>query len=133
MYWFCECIAMKSKNDVTFLVIDDSEQHRDVLSYMLRKEGFFKVHAAENGPKGIELFKTVKPDIVFLDIMMPGMDGIETLRELKKIDSTATIVILTALSKEETALAAKESGARLYVLKPFNKEKIVDAINKILR
>jgi two-component system, chemotaxis family, chemotaxis protein CheY len=113
------------------LVVDDAEFLRVRITKMLTADGF-EVVEAENGLKAIDAFKANKPDMVLMDITMPEMDGLSALKELRKIDPSAKVVMLTALGQESVVLEAVKSGAKDFVVKPFERDRILSAINKLL-
>jgi two-component system, chemotaxis family, chemotaxis protein CheY len=113
------------------LVVDDAEFLRVRITKMLTADGF-EVVEAENGLKAIDAFKANKPDMVLMDITMPEMDGLSALKELRKIDPNAKVVMLTALGQESVVLEAVKSGAKDFVVKPFERDRILSAINKLL-
>lgn len=113
------------------LIVDDAEFLRVRISKMLTGDGF-EVAEAENGLKAIEVYKTYQPDVVLMDITMPEMDGLSALKELRKIDPNAKVVMLTALGQESVVLEAVKSGARDFIVKPFERDRVLSAINKIL-
>ena len=113
------------------LVVDDAEFLRVRISKMLSSEGH-DIIEAENGLKAVETYKTSKPDMVLMDITMPEMDGLAALREIKKYDPAAKVVMLTALGQESVVLEAIKSGARDFVVKPFEKERVISAVSKLL-
>jgi two-component system chemotaxis response regulator CheY len=98
---------------------------------MLVGEGF-EVTEAENGLKAIESYKAKKPDMVLMDVTMPEMDGLTALKELRKIDPNAKVVMLTALGQESVVLEAVKSGAKDFIVKPFDRDRVMSAINKLL-
>ncbi|MDE3057504.1 MAG: response regulator [Bacteroidota bacterium] len=113
----------------TALVVDDSPYNRAVLSSILRKKNL-KVEIAEDGEKAIELFKKSNPDVVFLDYVMPKMNGVETLRELRKLKPSVIAVMVTSISASEDVEEARTAGANGYVLKPYSAEKIYSILLK---
>jgi two-component system chemotaxis response regulator CheY len=113
------------------LIVDDAEFLRVRISKMLTGDGF-EVVEAENGLKAIEAFQANKPDMVLMDITMPEMDGLTALKELKKIDPNVKVVMLTALGQESVVLEAVKSGAKDFVVKPFERDRVMSAINKLL-
>jgi len=113
------------------LVVDDAEFLRVRISKMLSGEGH-DILEAENGLKAIETYKASKPDLVLMDITMPEMDGLAALKEIKSFDPGSRVVMLTALAQESVVLQAIKSGARAFVLKPFEKERVLSAISKLL-
>lgn len=113
------------------LIVDDAEFLRVRISKMLVGDGF-EVAEAENGLKAIEAYKANKPDLVLMDITMPEMDGLSALKELKKIDADAKVIMLTALGQESVVLEAVKSGAKDFIVKPFERDRVMSAINKLL-
>ncbi len=113
------------------LIVDDAEFLRVRISKMLTTDGF-EVIEADNGLKAIEAYKANKPDMVLMDITMPEMDGLTALKELRKIDPNAKVVMLTALGQESVVLEAVKSGAKDFVVKPFERDRVLSAINKLL-
>lgn len=113
------------------LVVDDAEFLRVRISKMLSSEGH-DILEAENGVKAVETYQSTKPDMVLMDITMPEMDGLAALREIKKIDPAAKVVMLTALGQESVVLEAIKAGARDFVVKPFEKERVLNAVAKLI-
>jgi len=101
------------------LVIDDQPGIRRLLTEVLKEAGY-EVITAANGYEGLEKVKELNPDLVLLDMKMPGMDGIETLCELKRRDFKSGIIMMTAYGELDLLNAAKEQGAHDYVIKPFD-------------
>ncbi len=113
------------------LVVDDAEFLRVRISKMLSTEGH-DILEAENGVKAVETYKSAKPDVVLMDITMPEMDGLTALREIRSYDSAAKVVMLTALGQESVVLEAIKAGARDFVVKPFEKERVLSAVSKLV-
>jgi two-component system, chemotaxis family, chemotaxis protein CheY len=113
------------------LVVDDAEFLRVRISKMLTAEGF-EVIEADNGAKAIETYKSAQPDLVLMDITMPEMDGLTALKQIRAIDAKARVIMLTALGQESVVLEAIKSGARDFVVKPFERDRVLTAINKLL-
>lgn len=103
----------------TVLVVDDQPGIRRLLMEVLTEEQYI-VHTAANGYEGIQKAKELSPDLILMDMKMPGMDGIETLRELKKIDQAEKVIMMTAYGELELVNSAKELGAYAYITKPFD-------------
>ncbi len=116
------------------VIIDDESDIRDILSYNLIKEGF-KVHQAENGKEGIELCKSIKPDLVILDVMMPGMDGVEVCENLRKTPGLENVLIcfLTARNEDYSQIAGLDAGADDYISKPIKPRVFVSRIHALIR
>ena len=113
---------MNSKG--TILVIDDEEIMREILGELLTREGY-DVRTADTGEAGIALAQDTVFDVAIVDVMMPRLDGIATLDELKKLDEALPIIMITAFASVETALAAMKRGAFDYISKPFKNEEVL--------
>ncbi len=113
------------------LIVDDAEFLRMRISKMLIGEGH-QVIEAENGLQAVERYKAEQPDVVLMDITMPEMDGLAALKEIKLSDAKAKVVMLTALGQESVVLEAIKSGARDFIVKPFERERVLGAITKLL-
>lgn len=113
------------------LIVDDAEFLRVRIGKMLAGDGY-EVFEAENGLKALETYKTLRPDLVLMDVTMPEMDGLTALKEIRKVDPQARVIMLTALGQESVVLEAVKSGARDFVVKPFERERVMSAINKLL-
>ncbi len=114
------------------LIIDDSPHMRMLLSKLLQRNGFTNVDLAVNGADGLQHFKALSPDVIFLDAIMPEMDGLTALQEIKKLKAQTIVVMTTSLSEREMVLKFKEAGADYYLLKPFEDKKLVDTLQKIV-
>jgi two-component system, OmpR family, alkaline phosphatase synthesis response regulator PhoP len=116
------------------LAVDDEEDIRELLRYNLEKDGF-EVSAAESGEKALELLRSEKPDLILLDLMLPGMDGFEVCRILKRNTGTSAIpiVILSAKGEESDVVAGLELGADDYVTKPFSPKVLIARVRAALR
>jgi len=101
------------------LVVDDEIHACDVLEKFFNLKGY-EVYTAQDGQAAINKVKEFRPHIVLLDIMMPGMGGIDVLKEIKKIDPAAGVIMVTAVADEELAKRALELGAYDYITKPVN-------------
>jgi len=111
------------------LIVDDSEYNRVLLSSLLRKKNL-QVELSDNGEDGVKKFAEAKPDIVFLDYIMPKKSGVEALADMKKINPNFLAIMLTSISAVEDVEKAKEAGASGYILKPYTAEKIYDILKK---
>ncbi len=118
----------------TILLVDDEPDVLEFLSYNLSKEGY-KVFKAKNGKDGLELMKKNHPHLVILDVMMPGMDGIETCREIRSMpDFKETIVVfLTARGEDYSQLAGFDAGADDYIAKPIKPRILTSRVKALLR
>ena len=116
----------------TILVIDDDDSLRDTISVMLEQEGFRAVQAAD-GKAGFEKALTLKPDLVLVDIRLPGMSGTEICKQLRAAQFTTPIVVLSAVGEEVDKVLLLEIGADDYVVKPFGARELMARIRAVLR
>ena len=116
----------------TALIVDDSPILRKSLRTILEKIGVAVSGEAANGVEAIKLFKESKPDLVTIDILMPQMGGIETLRFLKGLDPDVKAVMVSSLSGKEKVVECAKAGASHYILKPFDEGKIAEVLEKVL-
>lgn len=116
------------------LAIDDENDIIDLLQYNLTKEGY-EVKVANSGKKGIEIAKDFVPDVILLDIMMPGIDGVETCRQLRENPKllNSFIIFLTARAEEYSEIAAFDNGADDYIIKPIKPRALMSRIAALLR
>lgn len=119
------------RGNVRVLVVDDELIMRDSLSDWLREDGY-EVVAVEDGSQAIQKVKEEKWDVLIVDLKMPGMDGIEVMREVKEIDRGIPVIIMTAYATVDTAVKAMKEGAYDYIVKPFDPEEIGLTIRKII-
>jgi len=103
------------------LCVDDEPINLMIIEVNLMAQGY-EVYKAEDGLTAIRMVRDIKPQLVLLDIMMPGLNGIDTLKEIKKIDPDLPIIMVTGVTDEETAKSAVEQGAYDYVTKPIDFE-----------
>jgi len=123
--------AVSSAGKPRILVVDDQEALRSLLSHLLDREGFDPVQAGD-GERAVELFKSHSPLVVVSDIMMPKMDGLTLLNEIKKIDRNATVILMTGQGNEEMLLKALRGGATNFFKKPFNVRELIEEIRKVV-
>lgn len=115
------------------LVVDDAAFMRMMIKQILGKEADFEVVGeAENGLVAIEKFKELNPDIVTLDITMPELDGIEALKQIKTIDPNAKVVMCSAMGQQGMVLDAIRNGAKDFIVKPFQGDRVLEALRKAL-
>ena len=113
------------------LIVDDASFMRMSIKNMLANYDFEIVGEAENGVMAIEKYKELQPDIVTMDITMPEMDGLEALREIKKIDPGASVVMVSALGQEARMKEAIIYGAKGFIVKPLKEEMLISALSKL--
>lgn len=113
------------------LVVDDDVEMTDLLKIIL-EPGTFEVFAANSGPEGIDLARQLNPDVMILDLLMPGMDGWQVCKEIRKF-SQVPILVLSAISKPGMAARALDAGADDYLLKPMTSGVLVAHLKKLAR
>jgi two-component system chemotaxis response regulator CheY len=113
------------------LVVDDAAFMRMRCTKLLTENGF-EVAEAADGSEALEKYKQQKPDAVLLDITMPNMDGLSTLKELLKIDPGARVAMVTAMGQQSMVMEALKTGAKDFVVKPFEADRVLAALNKII-
>jgi two-component system chemotaxis response regulator CheY len=116
----------------TILIVDDASFMRGSLKYIVESDGHSVVGMAKDGQEALKLFRKLKPDIVTLDILMGGMDGLSALEAIKKESSETKVIMVSALGQEEKQKEAYELGALGYIRKPFKQTEIVDEIRRVL-
>jgi two-component system alkaline phosphatase synthesis response regulator PhoP len=121
-------------NRIKILLVDDEQDILDFLSYNLEKEDF-EVHTATNGKEAIKTAEKLLPDLIVLDVMMPGMDGIETCREIRQIGTLKNTIIafLTARNEDYSQIAGFDVGADDYITKPIKPRVLISRIKALLR
>ncbi|HBX49012.1 MAG TPA: two-component system response regulator, partial [Clostridiaceae bacterium] len=105
---------------------------RMMLKDILVKNGYEIAGEATNGIKAIEIYKVEKPDLVTMDITMPDMDGIQAVKEIKAIDPNARIIMCSAMGQQSMVMDSIKSGARDFIVKPFQPERVLEAVKKAL-
>ncbi len=116
----------------TILIADDAAFMRVRCGRMLRQHGFTVIEA-ENGREALDKYQAEKPDAVLLDITMPEMDGITALKEIKKINPDARVAMVTAIGQQQVVMEALQAGAKDFVVKPFQPERVLAAVEKLLK
>lgn len=114
------------------LIADDTEVMRTMIKLALSSAGFQVVGEASSGEEAVQLYQTLRPDAVTLDITMGGIDGIETARQIRDLDPNVRFVMVTALGQEDRIRQAVEVGAKDFVVKPFEPDRIISAVKTAL-
>ncbi len=114
------------------LVVDDAAFMRMMIKDILTKNGYEVVGEASDGAVAIEKFKELKPDLVTMDITMPEMDGITALKEIKKIDGNAKVIMCSAMGQQAMVIDAIQAGAKDFIVKPFQADRVIEAIKKTM-
>src|SRR5215203_1315178 len=122
---------MATTKQGTILVVDDEEIMREILETLLTRAGY-DVRLASSGAEGLELARALPFDAAIVDIMMPGLDGIATLDELKRIDEDLAVLIITTYASVESAIAAMKGGAFDYITKPFKNEEVLVVVRNAM-
>ena len=118
---------------IRVLVIDDLPFMRSLVRDILTDAGMTVVAEAEDGRQGLRAYLASEPDVVLLDIAMPVMDGLTTLKKLRMLDRRVRVVMCSALGEQEMIVRAIQLGARDFVIKPFRPERVVSAISKVIQ
>ncbi|MFV9509848.1 response regulator [Tepidibacillus sp. LV47] len=114
------------------LVVDDAAFMRMMIKEILTKNGFEVIGEASDGIQAVEKYNELRPDLVTLDITMPEMDGITALREIKKIDPNAKVIMCSAMGQQAMVIDAIQAGAKDFIVKPFQSDRVLEAITKAL-
>lgn len=114
------------------LIVDDAAFMRMMLKDILVKNGYEIAGEAPNGVLAIERYKETQPDLVTMDITMPEMDGITAVTKIRKIDPEARIVMCSAMGQQAMVIDAIQAGAKDFVVKPFQPERVIEAITKAM-
>ncbi|EFQ23290.1 response regulator [Aminomonas paucivorans] len=114
------------------LIVDDAAFMRMMLRDILMKNGFEVVGEADNGKNAVQMYSELKPDIVTMDITMPEMDGIAAVKEIKQMDSAAKVVMVSAMGQQAMVIEAIRSGAADFIVKPFQPDRVLEALSKAL-
>lgn len=114
------------------LVVDDTMFMRTLLKNILFSGSHDIVGEAENGEDAVEKYKALKPDLVTMDVVMPKMNGIEALKAIMALDPNAKVVMCTAVGQEQMVKLAIKTGAKGYIVKPFQAPKVLEEVNNVL-
>ncbi len=114
------------------LVVDDAAFMRMMIKDILEKNGFEVVGEAENGAQAVEKYKESTPDLVTMDITMPEMDGITALKEIRNINPDAKVIMCSAMGQQAMVIDAIQAGAKDFIVKPFQADRVLEAIKKTL-
>lgn len=114
------------------LIVDDAAFMRMMLKDILNKNGYDVCGEAGNGNEALEKYKELKPDLVTLDITMPEKDGISALKDIRAFDSNAKCVMCSAMGQQAMVIEAIQSGAKDFIVKPFQADRVLESIRKVL-
>ncbi|MGZ8458548.1 MAG: response regulator [Gemmatirosa sp.] len=116
----------------TVLICDDAIFMRTMVGDILQQAGFEIVGEAESGVQAIEKYRALKPDLVTMDIVMPDMGGIDAVREITKLDPQARVLMCSAMGQQALVVEALQAGAKVFVVKPFQPSRVLEAVERIL-
>ena len=114
------------------LIVDDAAFMRMMIKDILTKNDFEVVGEANDGNQALEKYKELDPDLVTLDITMPEMDGITALKEIKKLNADAKVIMCSAMGQQAMVIDAIQAGAKDFIVKPFQADRVIEAIKKTL-
>ena len=114
------------------LICDDASFMRMMMKDILTKNGYNVVGEAENGVKAVEAYSECNPDLVLMDITMPEMDGIGALKGIREKDPNASVIMCSAMGQQAMVIEAIQSGAKDFIVKPFQAERVLEAVKKVI-
>ncbi|MCI8895095.1 MAG: response regulator [Lachnospiraceae bacterium] len=114
------------------LICDDAAFMRMMIKDILTKNGYNVAGEAENGLKAVEKYNECKPDVVLMDITMPEMDGIEALKQIREGDPDACVIMCSAMGQQAMVIEAIQSGAKDFIVKPFQADRVLEAVKKVV-
>ncbi len=120
-------------SELKILICDDSILVRKKLTDILKKLGITAVHEAVDGVEAVELYKEYKPDLVFMDIVMPIKTGLEALMEIREFDNDAKVVMASTIGTQSNLVTAIKAGAYEFLQKPVNDEDVLKVLNSLIR
>ena len=127
---FIKGVTIKMAN---IMIVDDASFMRMMLKRIIETHGHTVVAEAENGLVAISRYKEFKPDLVTMDITMPELDGIQAVKGIMEVDPSAKIVMCSAMGQQVMVIDAIQAGARDFIVKPFQEERIVETLTKLLK
>ena len=111
------------------LICDDAAFMRMMIKDILTKNGY---NIAGEGAKAVEKYAELKPDLVLMDITMPEMDGIEALKKIKETDPNAAVIMCSAMGQQAMVIESIQSGAKDFIVKPFQADRVLEAVQKVV-
>ena len=114
------------------LICDDAAFMRMMIKDILTKNGYTVAGEAENGLKAVEKYAELKPDLVLMDITMPEMDGIQALKSIKSNDPSAVVIMCSAMGQQAMVIESIQSGAKDFIVKPFQADRVIEAVKKVI-
>ncbi len=114
------------------LVVDDAAFMRMMIKDILTKNGYEVAGEAENGAVAVSKYSELKPDLVLMDITMPEKDGIQALKDIKANDGGAKVIMCSAMGQQAMVIEAIQSGAKDFIVKPFQADRVIEAVKKVV-
>ena len=114
------------------LICDDAAFMRMMIKDILTKNGYNIAGEAENGAKAVEKYNELKPDLVLMDITMPEMDGIQALKKIKETEPNASVIMCSAMGQQAMVIESIQSGAKDFIVKPFQADRVLEAVQKVV-
>ncbi|MDO4965354.1 MAG: response regulator [Lachnospiraceae bacterium] len=114
------------------LICDDAAFMRMMIKDILTKNGYNVAGEAENGAKAVEKYNELKPDLVLMDITMPEMDGIQALKKIKESDASALVIMCSAMGQQAMVIESIQAGAKDFIVKPFQADRVIEAVKKVV-
>ena len=114
------------------LICDDAAFMRMMIKDILTKNGYNVAGEAENGAKAVEKYNELKPDLVLMDITMPEIDGIQALKNIKASDAGAQVIMCSAMGQQAMVIEAIQAGAKDFIVKPFQADRVLEAVKKVV-
>ena len=114
------------------LICDDAAFMRMMIKDILTKNGYTVAGEAENGAKAVEKYTELKPDLVLMDITMPEMDGIQALKKIRELDPKASVIMGSAMGQQAMVIESIQSGAKDFIVKPFQADRVLEAVRKVV-
>ena len=114
------------------LICDDAAFMRMMIKDILTKNGYDIAGEAENGAIAVSKYQELKPDLVLMDITMPVMDGIQALKNIKAADGAANVIMCSAMGQQAMVIEAIQAGAKDFVVKPFQADRVLEAVKKVI-
>ena len=114
------------------LICDDAAFMRMMIKDILTKNGYNVVGEAANGAEAVEKYSQLKPDLVMMDITMPEMDGIQALKKIKECDPNSCVIMCSAMGQQAMVIESIQAGAKDFIVKPFQVERVLEAVQKAI-
>lgn len=119
-------------SDKTILLVDDAAVMRMMLKKILTQNGYEVVGEAENGVKAIEKYKELNPKLVIMDITMPEMNGIQATKGIREENPNALVIMCSAMGQQSMVIEAIQAGAKDFIVKPFQNDRVLEAVQKVI-